>query len=340
MTHWLRNCWYQAGWASEVTENAPLTRTILDEPILFWRGADGRVAALFDRCPHRFAPLSAGRITNDGVTCGYHGLAFGRDGTCIANPHAPITSRMAVKAYPVAERHDALWVWMGDAAGADPGLIPDLGFIDETPERARVTMYLPTRANYQLIVDNSMDLSHADYLHPTSLGGIMTTAKATTREAGDKIVAEWFSPDCVPPPAFKPTIPPGANADIWTEVTWQAPALMVLGTAAKPAGVPRTRDDEAYTLHNMVPETATTTHYFACATRRFLIDDEAFGAMLRGALEQAFVQEDKPMLEAQQARMGTSDLWSLGPILLPIDAGAVRARRKLDALIASERALA
>ena len=333
---WLRNRWYQAGWANEVTADVSLVRTILNDPILFYRKLDGTLAALFDRCPHRFAPLSEGKIIGDQVVCGYHGLGFSSDGSCVTNPHGPITASMCVTAYPVVERHTAIWVWMGDPDKADPAQIADLLFIDETPEAARITMYMPTQANYQLVTDNILDLSHADYLHPTSLGGIITGSRATTREDGDTIVAEWISDNCVPPPAFVAMVSPAERADIWTEVVWQAPALMVLGTAAKPAGFARTPADESYTLHNMVPETETSTHYFACSTRRFLVDDADFSAFLKNALTHAFLHEDKPMLEKQQARMGTPDLWSLSPVLLKVDAAAVRARRKLEALIAAE----
>jgi vanillate O-demethylase monooxygenase subunit len=73
-----------------------------------------------------------------------------------------------------------------------------------------------------------------------------------------------------------------------------------------------------------------------CSTRRFLVDDEAFSAMLRATLTQAFENEDKPMLEKQQQRMGTDDLWALTPVLLGIDTAAVQARRMLDRLIANE----
>jgi phenylpropionate dioxygenase-like ring-hydroxylating dioxygenase large terminal subunit len=335
--NWLRNRWYQAGWANELTTEKPLVRTLLNEPILFYRKISGEVAALLDRCPHRFAPLSAGTINGDIVTCGYHGLGFGSDGTCVANPHGPITSTMRVTSYPVAERHTAIWVWMGNPERADLSQIPDLSFIDETPEVARIQMYMPTQANYQLITDNLLDLSHADYLHPTSLGGIMVGARASSREEGDTIVAEWISDDCVPPPAFVKMVAPAEKADIWTQVVWQAPALMVLNTGAKPTGIPRTAEDESYTLHNMVPETETSTHYFACSTRRFLVTDADFSAFLKNTLELAFIHEDKPMLEKQQARMGTPDLWALDPILLKVDAAAVRARRKLDALISVEQ---
>ena len=334
--NWLRDVWYQAGWSDEVAIDAPLVRTILGEPILMWRTADGGVAAVLDRCPHRFAPLSAGVIDGDRVTCGYHGLAFAAGGACVHNPHGPVTSGMRVKAYPVVERHTAIWIWMGDPTRAAIATVPDLSFIDETPESARLRLHMPTSADYQLITDNIMDLSHADYLHPTTLGGIMTGAKARSREEGNRIVAEWLSDGCDPPPAFKPMVPQG-KADIWTEVIWSPPGLMVLRTGAVPAGAPRSEHDDSHTLHNMVPETESSTHYFVCNTRRFLLDDEDFTAMLKGALARAFVDEDKPMLEKQQARMGTADLWSLDPILLNVDAAAVRVRRKLDALVAAER---
>lgn len=334
--NWLRNSWYQAGWGDELRSGEPLARTILGEPVLFYRSSNSGVVALLDRCPHRFAPFSAGRIDQDIVTCAYHGLAFGPGGACRHNPHGPITSRIRVKAFPVVERHAAIWIWMSEAEHADPALIPALSFIDETPAAARVAGYMPTRANYRLLTDNIMDLSHADYLHPTTLGGMMSSAEARSWEDGDRVVAEWWSERCDPPPAFKPMVPPGSEADIWTQVIWSAPALMVLGTAAKATGLPRTRDDEAYTLHNMVPETNGTTHYFFCSTRRFLTEDAEFSAYIRQALTQAFEQEDKWMLEMQQQRIGDAELWDLDPILLPSDAAAVRVRRKLDALIARE----
>ena len=195
---------------------------------------------------------------------------------------------------------------------------------------------MPPAANYQLISDNILDLSHADFLHPDTLGGINSTAKSTNRQEGDTVVVDWLAENCDPPQAFRATVHGAGRADVWTEVVWQAPAVMTLGVAAVPAGQPRKWEDEGYTLHNMVPETATTTHYFYCSTRRFRLDDEGFSQFLRGALEQAFVHEDKPMLESQQARIGNTDFWSLEPVLLKIDAASTRARRLLAQKIADE----
>lgn len=58
----LRNTWYVAAWAHEVAPGGLLARRILDEALVLWRSADGAPVAQLDRCPHRLAPLSAGRV--------------------------------------------------------------------------------------------------------------------------------------------------------------------------------------------------------------------------------------------------------------------------------------
>src|ERR1700691_528502 len=252
---WLRNSWYQAAWSHELSRNKLLLRTILERPLLLFRDELNFPRAILDRCPHRFSPLSAGTIANGMVRCGYHGLAFDGHGRCVDNPHGAITSAMCVESFCVVERYEAIWVWMGPSP-ADEALIADLTFIDKTCKSARFFGYLPTAANYQLLSDNILDLSHADYLHPSSLGGIMTCAKSSTREQGDGITVEWHSDNCNPPPAFYSMVMPPAKADIWTQVVWKAPALMILPTGATEAGTVRNPMNEATTLHNVTPATS------------------------------------------------------------------------------------
>ena len=82
---WPRNTWYQAAWNSELGDK-PLARTIMNEQLVVYRGADGKVAALEDRCCHRAAPLSMGAVMPNGLQCGYHGMIFGADGKCVWIP--------------------------------------------------------------------------------------------------------------------------------------------------------------------------------------------------------------------------------------------------------------
>ena len=81
----VKNCWYAAGWSSDLTDQ-PLAKTILNESVVLFRAGDGSAAALQNRCPHRFLLLSAGKTTKAGIQCGYHGLTFDKAGNCVAAP--------------------------------------------------------------------------------------------------------------------------------------------------------------------------------------------------------------------------------------------------------------
>jgi phenylpropionate dioxygenase-like ring-hydroxylating dioxygenase large terminal subunit len=45
--------------------------------------AEGKVSGLVDRCCHRGAPLSLGKVTPEGLQCGYHGLVFNGADKCV-----------------------------------------------------------------------------------------------------------------------------------------------------------------------------------------------------------------------------------------------------------------
>ena len=77
--------WYVAGMAGELTDK-PLARTLLNHALVLFRTSSGQVAALEDRCCHRSLPLSNGTVEAAGVRCGYHGMLYGPDGTCLEIP--------------------------------------------------------------------------------------------------------------------------------------------------------------------------------------------------------------------------------------------------------------
>lgn len=326
-----QNIWYQAGWADEIASGQMLARTVTGKPILFVRSEEGKLAALADACPHRFAPLSRGFLDGPVIRCGYHGLGFAHDGRCVSNPHGPISSSVRVLSYPIVEQDGAIWIWMGDAE-ADPSRIRDLSFIGEVPDTARVQGYMPTKANYQLLADNILDLSHTTYLHANSLGGLSPTTRMAVVEDEESVEVSWTDEGIEPNPIFKAAVPEETAVDTWVTVRWTAPALMTLDSGVVPTGTEPEWKDHTVTIHSMTPETESTTHYFYCFTRRIAIDDCDVTAMNRQIIERAFYAEDKPMIEAQQQRIGDADLFDLKPALLPIDNAAVRARRKLQKL--------
>jgi phenylpropionate dioxygenase-like ring-hydroxylating dioxygenase large terminal subunit len=337
----LKNVWYAAWWAEELAPDRFHTRVVAGEPVLFWRDEQGMPRAVLDRCPHRHAPLSLGKRVTGGVQCGYHGLAFNGEGTCIANPHGPIVSALRVRAFPVMERHRLIWIWMGDAQGADPALIPDLGFADSVPATAYSNGFMHTQAGHQLIEDNILDLTHADYVHGSNLGGgaLTRTRPKVEQRADGSVFVEWLSKGDVIPPFFRDELPdPDRPADIWNSVLWYPNGVMILRFGATGANTPREEGIDTWNAHIATPETTRTTHYFYLNTRSFRLEDAGYNTQYAAALRHAFAVEDKPMLEGQQQRLGDADLFARNPVLLVTDAASTRARNHYSRLLAAESA--
>jgi len=138
----LRNSWYVAAWNHELIDGRKLARTILERPVVIYRGTSGRVVALDDRCCHRAAPLSMGRIEGDDIRCMYHGMKFEPGGKCIQIPGQDvIPPKLGVRGYPVVERYNLIWIWMGDIEKADPNLIVDYPPLDDPKWRGLARLY-------------------------------------------------------------------------------------------------------------------------------------------------------------------------------------------------------
>src|SRR5580658_6301193 len=169
---YVRNAWYVAGWTHELAIGCLAGVRILNEPIVIWRNAAGELAAFEDRCIHRLAPLSMGRCEGEKLRCKYHGLLYDRTGRVVEIPgQDKIAASLRVRAYPVAERHSWIWVWMGDAAIADERLIPPAVGIEELDGNDYVFTHGQTdiAAEARLVYDNLLDLSHISFLHSDSL---------------------------------------------------------------------------------------------------------------------------------------------------------------------------
>jgi vanillate O-demethylase monooxygenase subunit len=201
---YLRNTWYAAAWSEDVAAGAVFARTITEKPLLFFRDGDGGLVARL------------GRLEEATIQCRYHGLQFDRSGTCIANPHGPITASHVVPSFPVVERHSLVWVWLGESTQADPAAIPDMSYHDDVPATAFNKGYLHANASHLLMVDNILDLTHADYLHTETLGnGWITRSRSRVEETNDTLFIEWLGFDEPPTPLYIPEFPPGTLTDVW-----------------------------------------------------------------------------------------------------------------------------
>lgn len=339
---YLRNVWYAAAWSDELGEGL-LARRLLDTPVVLYRAKDGRPVALDDRCPHRFAPLSLGRRVDDGIECGYHGLRFDCQGACSFNPHGDgrIPPRAQVRSYPMTDRHTLAWIWMGDPALADPARIPELDFLDD-PQFQNVRGYTLANGHYELMTDNIMDLGHIEFLHAGLLGSdAVRKAASEVFQNGDDVHSHRTTRHEILPPFLQVWYEAGARpSSRWLNVRWSPAAAMKLTIGVLPEGDPRETARESQGCHLMTPESETSTHYFWAQGRNWGERDPAMDAGRLASMRKAFDEQDKPMIEAVQRNMGTTDLESLQPVMLATDGGPVRARRVLKELIARERAAA
>jgi phenylpropionate dioxygenase-like ring-hydroxylating dioxygenase large terminal subunit len=338
----LRDAWYCAGFSADLAPGKMRVITMLNEALVLFRGKNGLVA-LEDKCPHRFAPLSRGKLCEAGIACGYHGLQFDESGKCVHNPHGPIPPRAAVRAYPAFERHDALWVWMGEPAHADPNLLPDFGRTEERPGWTRIQGYLHVRGNYQLVADNLLDLSHVPYLHAFLAGQGPPPpgfeARITASQEGNTVTAinEFRH---MPMSEFYRMLwergEPPTTCAMRVNMRWDPPSLLFLDTGADVVDAERESGPSSPQAHWLTPETERTTHYFWVVARNRYVGNPEMSTKLAGGVDSAFRNEDEPMIEAVQSRIGDKELFELRPLLLATDNGAVRARRILEKLMDAE----
>lgn len=337
----VRNSWTVAALSEEVTRIRPLARTIMNEGIVIYRTREGEPVALRDRCPHRFAPLSVGQVIGDGMRCGYHGMTFDRFGHCVDNPTQPgdrIPAQAQVKTYPLVERHKLIWIWMGDSERADPATIPDYSSYDSA-DYAAGTGYMLVKANYLLLVDNLLDLTHIAFVHADILGNpeVMVQPSAAT-EIGERSVVEKRLTANVPAvPAWKIAFNDyDKPVDMWMDMYWEAGSNMILDVGVTAAGRPRDEGVGIMGLDCLTPETETTTHYFYGAAHKYRRDEPAITSFWMQAIDYAFGQ-DKRMVEAVQANMGSDwDILRMHPIANKADRAALQARRIVERLVALE----
>jgi len=334
----LRNYWFLAGLGEEVKDK-PLPRRILDIPLVFFRGQDGNVAALLDRCPHRFAPLSRGRVVEGALECAYHGLRFNSQGRCT---RVPILDNgrlsIAVQGFPVSERDGLIWLWPGDPDKADVALIPDLSFLRPNANIEQLRMYMRQESHFSLGVDNLMDPSHTPFLHRNSLSqgtdffyDLFSNAEYACRNhPGGKIASEWSFRDAEGK----------CSEDEMFEAIWWPPSVIHQRSRSRIIGEKPADGIYEHYVHFLTPETEHATHYFAIVTYdargkdpTYVVEQERFFK------DRTFLAEDDPLLTDIDRAMDGVELLSLKPVVLPADAAALRVRRAYARLLQDEQSL-
>ena len=122
------NAWFPIAFSVDATPGRLHRVTVFDNGYVFFRDEAGAIRVLEDRCPHRLARLSDGRLVGSEIECLYHGWRFAADGECVRipqlDPSQPIPKAACARRVPVAERQGMIWIHCGEPTAADPALSP------------------------------------------------------------------------------------------------------------------------------------------------------------------------------------------------------------------------
>jgi vanillate O-demethylase monooxygenase subunit len=200
------------------------------------------------------------------------------------------------------------------------------------------------RANYELIIDNLLDLSHTSYLHDGILGNADTVESDIAVELeGDDVIVRRHAHNATPPglnAVMWPSVP--ERVDKFTRMRWMAPSnLCLMSGICLPGAVPESGTGY-HAIHMLTPESENTTHYFFTAVRfNVMTTDDQLNAQIQDKISKmrrfAFEEQDAPVIEAQQ-QMIDNAVTPIDPIILAIDVGPVRYKKILQRLIDSEQA--
>jgi phenylpropionate dioxygenase-like ring-hydroxylating dioxygenase large terminal subunit len=165
----LRGYWYAVADSADVADQ-PLGVRVLGADLVVWRSDDGALVAAPDRCPHREAPLSRGRVEHGCVVCPYHGWTFGAGGRCVRVPSSPAavppppTSHLRV--VHAVDRYGLVWVCLDDPVAG----IPEVPLEDD-PSYRRINSGVEVwKASATRMTDNFMDIAHFPYVHVGTFG--------------------------------------------------------------------------------------------------------------------------------------------------------------------------
>lgn len=234
-----------------------------------------------------------------------------------------------------------LWIWMGEPALADPALIMRHPWHND-PGWTWIKDRYAINANYQLITDNLMDLTHVGYVHQRTIGGTPQAhsdaeTKTERTDTGVK-VTRWMM-NSVPPPAYTPghkfNTP---TVDRWMEIDFFPPAVVRIHTGAKDVGTGAREGNRegglAFRgLNLQTPETEKTTHYFWSGARAYSQGEPEGSNGLLTSLPVTFA-EDKVVVEAQQASLDKQS--SVPLVMIASDAGLTHARKLVATMIEKE----
>jgi phenylpropionate dioxygenase-like ring-hydroxylating dioxygenase large terminal subunit len=189
--------WYAVEFSHNVTTK-PLSMQCLGQKFVLWRDKKGEVHCLSDLCVHRGGSLAGGWLTEDTscVVCPYHGWEFNGEGDCEkipAHPQRGIPKKARVDSYPVKEKYNLVFVFLGDLPEEERHPLPEIPELDD-PNLAKVYGEYWWDVNFERAMENAMDPSHAPYVHGNRFGNLEKPEVADF----DVVLTEWSGLATIP----------------------------------------------------------------------------------------------------------------------------------------------
>ena len=174
----IKEFWYAVLYSSEVKKGRMTGAVRLGEKLAFWRDASsGEVYCIKDKCPHRGASLSAGKVHNGHAQCPFHGIEFDGSGSCVLIPangrSADVPERFNQPSYRTAEKGGLIWIfWSDRLCASDPDeSFPSLPWFEDIDEKFRwINWKDPWKCHYSRCIENQLDVVHLPFVHNTTIG--------------------------------------------------------------------------------------------------------------------------------------------------------------------------
>jgi phenylpropionate dioxygenase-like ring-hydroxylating dioxygenase large terminal subunit len=215
------NQWYAVLESNEVPARKPVGVLRMGEKLVFWRDAEGKLACLHDRCPHRGVSLSLGRLQGNCVECPFHGFQFDASGGCRLVPangrSAPAARQIRVASYPTYEIDGLIFIWWGEANEIPP---PPLYF-DNLGGLVYASSRVPWNAHYSRAIENQLDVAHLPFVHADTIGrgaGAVVDGPYLEWDGTDKFRLYFMNRYDDGRPALRPEQVTRPNTSFWLEM--------------------------------------------------------------------------------------------------------------------------
>ena len=164
------NQWYVILESKEVKKNKPLRVKRLSEDLSLWRNGKNEVCCIADRCCHRGASLSCGKIIDGKLECPFHGFIYDQSGKITLIPAngkiKPVPENMRVKSWQTYEAFGLIWLWWGD----DERKTEKPFFFEELKDYSYSSLQDNWSVHYSRAIENQLDVVHVPFVHNTTIG--------------------------------------------------------------------------------------------------------------------------------------------------------------------------